>query len=234
MTYHIESFDEVSNAGYHKRPKCSCCFKFCMLLTVIEILFSICSSFILGKEFIDHGRHTDIKGSDLLVAYLIRDEDINISIGSNVTVINVTVNGTVDEPFDEPAENISEVVLLSDESMMDPVDDTIDDQPSDDDQPTDPDDFLQTTVKYSSPMLLSVQGDIASVILDKVNSTAREFINDILNDIKNSTELLHKNKTYYVTSMEFTYLSLALYCSNVIFILMLIVGVVYLFINYIC
>ena len=140
-----------SNKSFDGR-KCKCCFCFGSALFIIEIMFAIISSFILVKEFLMNTRHSEILGSDLILAYIIRDEDINISFlnEQNITIINETSDA-------------------------------------------------------ETGRLLSVKEQT----FEFVNTTVRDFVNDIVNDIKNSSLLIDPDKKYFVSSMEFTYLTLA-------------------------
>jgi hypothetical protein len=91
ITYDNEQFDVVSRSSYGGR-KCACCFRFGCVVLVIEMIFTLIASFILAKEFVMVGRHSEILGNDLQIAYIIRDTDMNISINNtiNTTYVNTT------------------------------------------------------------------------------------------------------------------------------------------------
>ena len=179
---HCDYDDSFSRSSYGGR-KCACCFRFGCVLLVIETVFAIVSSFILVKEFVMSGRHTDILGKDLLVAYVLRDQEINITFeNSTVIVYNYT------ETDNAPPSNPTDMRLLS------------------------------TT----------------ETIINFANTTVREFVSDIISDIKNTTLTIHPDKRYYFQTMEFMYLALVLYGSSLIYVLILIVFIIYFVRNYIC
>lgn len=109
ITYDNEQFDVVSRSSYGGR-KCACCFRFGCVVLVIEMIFTLIASFILAKEFVMVGRHSEILGNDLQIAYIIRDTDMNISINST---INTTYVNATDEP-QPPAQQSMQLLSVSD------------------------------------------------------------------------------------------------------------------------
>ena len=171
---------ESSRSSFEGK-KCRCCCRFGVVLLTIEVLFAITSSFILIKEYLMSFSKSRILGKDLVLAYILRDEDINISF---IDDVNITViNGTQEE-------SESEVVLLG-----------------------------TGLVEHG---------------YNFVNTTVRNFVNDIVKDIKESKFKIDNDKAYYISSMEFTYLTLALELSSGVYIIIMFVLLVYFFRNYFC
>lgn len=184
-----ESRSYDSSRSSFEGRKCRCCCRLGIVLLTIEMLFAITSSFILVKEFLMRFNKSRILGKDLVLAYILRDEDINISfIGdTNITIIN----GTHEEQSQEQEqEQPSGLKLLS-----------------------------SGWIEYG---------------YDFVNTTVRDFVKDIVRDIKESTFTIDNDKAYFVSSMEFTYLTLALEFSASLYILVMFILLGYFCRNYLC
>ena len=216
---------EYSSRSSYGGRKCACCFRFGFVLLTIEMIFTLVSSFLLAREFVTNGRHTKISGNDLLVAYIIRDEDINISFGDR-NITEIIVNGTVDDGTGDETGEVSPAVMLED-SMEEYPDDDIPDDDISEPETVDSENGVHTT----SPYLLSIVNEHT---INFVNTTVRNFIEDIIHDIKNSSMRIVPEKKYFVQSMEFVYLTLALEVSSIIYIFVLIILCIYFFRNYVC
>ena len=238
FTYDGRNSDiEYSSRSSYGGRKCACCFRFGFVLLTIEMIFTLVSSFLLAKEFVMNGRHTEISGKDLRVAYIIRDEDINISFG-NGSITEIIVNGTVeDETSGETGEVVSPAILLEDTVSEDIMEEYPDEYIPDDSDIVDSDTTesesadSENGVRASSPHLLSVVNEHT---INFVNTTVRNFVEDIIHDIKNSSMRIVPEKKYFVQSMEFVYLTLALEVSSLIYVLVLIIFCIYFFRNYVC
>ncbi len=213
---------ETSRSSYGGR-KCACCFRTCFVLLTIEMIFTLVTSFLLAKDFVMYGRHTDILGKDLKLAYIIRDEDINISF---IPTVNETVVNKTESP--------GEVVLLINSFQDMHVDDVVD---GDDDELAPEPEYSASESADERPFRNAHPQPLSSIneyVINFANTTVRNFVTDIISDIKNSSLHIDDNKRYYITSMEFEYLSLILYCSSVLYILILVVFVIYFVRNYVC
>lgn len=229
--------DSTSSRSIYDGRKCKCCFKFSIVLSLLEILYLLAYTGVFLKEFyvninnFELNTTSDFNESSLDGYVVIRNETWT-EIIENLTHYEEIIQTGAQLLADEETASANEFKRIFSENDYPP------DEPYQDISFDEMSDYTDSEVDSdieNGEISLGQLPKKGPKLLMSIDLDTIESLHSYASNLLSNTSLpIDFNKKYYVVRNDIMYFILASACSHVIFIITIVICLYYFCVNYVC